>query len=186
MAVNLLPQASEAELKKTDSTLRGLVIVVLWIGIMLAIFVMLFFSRGIENGTVKELETKKMLTLNKISGLGQLQDDYYTLAYKTTVLSQIRTQQYLPSALGIYIDRKAGDTAKILSYYFDAEGTIRVNMESDSYLSAVRLWHSLLEDKTVMTELNLSSFSQDTKTKKVQFQLQGKLNLTELYAKNGQ
>lgn len=184
MPVNLLPQATAKDLKKADKSLRGLVLLVVWIGILILIFVALFFNQSLENGRLKEAETSKSLLLNDIQKLGETQDDYYTLAYKTLVLSRIKTDQYVPSTIGDYIKEKIEQNGKVQQYYFDAKGDVRLQIESNSYYSAVRIWHDLLKDNTIMSELNLTSFSED-KFGVVTFQLKGKLNLDELYKLHG-
>ena len=86
MAVNLLPHATAKDLKKADSSLRGLVLLVVWVGLLIVIFVALFFNKSLENGRLKETESQKTQVLTDIQSLGQTADDYYTLAYKTLVL----------------------------------------------------------------------------------------------------
>jgi hypothetical protein len=184
MSVNLLPQVTETELKKVDSSIKGFIGLIVWAGIMIVIFVVLFFNRGLETGNTKELETSKLSLLNRIQGLGQLQYDFYTLAYKTQVLENISTEQYTPSVISKYIDSKIDNKTKIKNYNFDSTGAINIQLESDSYITAVRVWNALLEDKKVITELNLNSFG-SAEDGKVQFQLRGNLNLEELYAENG-
>lgn len=186
MGVNLLPQATETDLKKVDSGVRGFMGLIVWVGVMIVIFVVLTFMKGFETGTVEEMQSQKVTILNQIDGLGQVQDDYYTLAYKTAVLDVIRTQQYRPSIVGTYIDSKIDPRANINMYSFTAAGELIVQLEAPSYLIAVRIWNSLLEDKAIITQLNLNSFSEDLQTGKVSFQLKGFLNLSELYAQNGQ
>ncbi|MCC7304202.1 hypothetical protein IT418_02190 [bacterium] len=184
MAVNLLPQASSKDLKKADSSLRGLVMLVVWIGVLIVIFVGLFFNKSLENGRLRDAESERALLLNKIQQLGQTHDDYYTLAYKSLVLSRIKTEQYIPSTIGDYIKEKVEKKGKVSQYYFDAKGEVRLQIETDSYYSAVKIWHDLLKDKSIMRELNLTAFSQSNQGK-VQFQLKGILNLDELYALHG-
>ena len=184
MGVNLLPQASAKDFKKTDSSLRGLILVVVWVGILITIFVVLFFNQGLENGRLKEAESQKAVLLNKIQGLGKVNDDYYTLAYKTLVLSRIKTEQYVPSTIGDYIKNKVEDRGQVQQYYFDAKGEVRLQVDSKSYYQAVRVWHDLLKDKSIMTELNLSSFGQSPNGQ-VSFQLKGTLNLDQLYVLHG-
>lgn len=184
MAVNLLPQASNKDLKKADTSLRGLVMLVVWIGVLIVIFVGLFFNQSLENGRLKEAESEKAVLLNKIQQLGQTHDDYYTLAYKALVLSRIKTEQYVPSTIGDYIKEKIENNGSVDQYYFDAKGEIRLQIETKSYFSAVTIWHDLLKDKSIMQELNLTSFNQEV-TGNVSFQLKGKLNLDELYKLHG-
>ncbi len=184
MAVNLLPQVSDRELKKVDSNIKGFLGVILWCGVMVVIFVILFFVKGLETGTVRELESQKSIEINKIIGLNPLTDDYYTLAYKTNVLNYVKTKQYKPTVIQNYIDSKLDTTVTISQYSFDAEGNIALQLTAPSYLSAMRIWHSLLEDKDVIVELTLNSFSQDS-LQSVTFQLRGRLNLEALYKKNG-
>ncbi|EKD64052.1 MAG: hypothetical protein ACD_51C00087G0001 [uncultured bacterium] len=184
MAVNLLPHATAKDLKKADSSLRGLVLLVVWVGLLIVIFVALFFNKSLENGRLKETESQKTQVLTDIQSLGQTADDYYTLAYKTLVLSRIKTEQYVPSTIGDYVKERIEGTGVVKQYYFDAKGGIRLQIETNSYYSAVRIWHELIKEKNVMTELNLTSFSQDTKGA-VSFQLSGTLNLEELYAQHG-
>lgn len=184
MSVNLLPQATAKDLKKADTSLKGLVILVVWVGVLIVIFVALFFNQSLENGRLREAESDKAILLNQIQELGQTHDDYYTLAYKTLVLSRIRTEQYVPSTIGDYIKSKIEGNGKVLQYYFDAKGELRLQIESKSYYSAVRIWHDLLKDNTIMSELNLTSFAQDSKGLVI-FQLKGKLNLDELYKLHG-
>lgn len=183
MALNLLPQASEADIKKTDSGLRGFIGIILWIGILIFIFVVVFSIRSFEGGIVTQLESEKAVAINKIQGLGKLQDDYYTLAYKTSVLDQVKTKQYKPSIIGNYVDSKINGKATVSDYRFDASGNVSLQLQTKSYLDAARLWNDLLSDKKILTELNLSSFSQDAKSN-VTFELKGKLNLEELYARD--
>ncbi|MFZ6021870.1 MAG: hypothetical protein ACOYT9_00165 [Patescibacteria group bacterium] len=184
MAVNLLPQATAKDLKKADKSLRGLVLLVVWIGILVVIFVVLFFNKSLENGRLREAESDKAQLLNQIQQLGQTHDDYYTLAYKSLVLSRIKTEQYVPSTIGDYIKEEIEGNGRVMQYYFDAKGEVRLQIESPSYYSAVRIWHDLLKDRTIMSELNLTSFSQG-KDGVVQFQLKGNLNLDELYKLHG-
>lgn len=183
MSVNLLPQATETDLKKVDSSVRGFIGLLIWFGIMIITFVVLLFNRGFEIGTVEELQSTKTSTINKIAGLGNLHDDYYTLSYKTSVLQNIKTQQYTPSVIGEYIDSKIDKKSIVQNYNFDASGNLTIQLESASYLEAVKIWNSLLQDKKIISELNLNTFSEDT-AGRVQFQLKGQLNLQELYARN--
>jgi hypothetical protein len=184
MGVNLLPQASTKDLKTADTSLKGLVMLVVWVGILIVIFVVLFFNKGIENGKLKQAELDRTNLLSKVQTLGTTHDDYYTLAYKSIVLSRIKTEQYVPSTIGNYIRDKIEGGGTIAQYYFDAKGDIRLQIESGNYFAAVTIWHNLIKDKEVMTELNLTSFSQDP-SGKVYFELRGTLNLDELYAQNG-
>lgn len=184
MSVNLLPQATVKDLKKADSSLRGLIVAFVWIGILVVVFVFLFFNESVAKGKLRDSESNKTELLTQISELGQTQDDYYTLAYKTMILSRIKTDQYVPSTIGSYVKERIEGTGKIQQYYFDAKGVIRLQIETNSYYSAVKIWHELLKDKNVVSELNLTSFSQDVKGK-VSFQLTGTLNLAELYIEHG-
>jgi len=184
MSVNLLPQATDKDVKKADSSLRGMVVLLVWLGILVVVFVFLFFNESLENGKLRDAESQKTTLLSQISELGQIHDEYYTLAYKTLVLSRIKTDQYVPSTIGNYVKEKIEGTGKVEQYYFDAKGVVRLQIETTSYFTAVKIWHELLKDKTVMTELNLTSFSQDAKGK-VSFQLTGTLNLAELYIEHG-
>jgi hypothetical protein len=156
---------------------------IVWVGVMIVIFVVLTFLKGFETGTLEEMQSEKVTTLNQIDGLGVVHDDYYTLAYKTTVLDIIRTQQYRPSIIGAYVDSKIDPKATINMYSFTAAGELILQIDAPSYLVAVRIWNALLEDKSVILQLNLNSFSEgDDGT--VSFQLKGILNLKELYARN--
>lgn len=184
MSVNLLPHATAKDLKKADSSLRGLVLLSVWVGLLIVVFVALFFNRSLESGRLKEVESDKARLLSDIQGLGQVSDDYYTLAYKTLVLSRIKVEQYIPSTIGEYIKERIEGKGTVKQYYFDADGGVRLQIETKSYYSAVRIWHELIKEKNVMSELNLTSFSQDPKGA-VSFQLSGTLNLDELYAQNG-
>ncbi len=184
MAVNLLPQATSKDLKKVDKSLRGLVLLIVWGGVLLVIFVGLFFNKSLENGRLKDAESQKTVLLSKIQQLGPKQDDYYTLAYKALVLSRIKTEQYVPSTIGDYIKTKIEGNGKVAQYYFDAKGEVRLQIETNSYYSAVRIWHDLLKDKSIMQELNLTSFNRNSDGV-VTFQLKGLLNLDELYLLHG-
>ena len=185
MGVNLLPQASEQDIKKVDSGIKGFIGVIFWMGILIVIFVILFLIRGLESGTLEELESSRATAVNRIAALGQVHDDYYTLAYKTSVLDVVRTKQYRPSVLGNYVDSKIGNRAKILGYGFDATGFVSLQIEADNFISAMRIWNDLLTDKQILVGLDLKSFSTD-KSGKVQFQLRGQLNLEALYARNAE
>lgn len=184
MGVNLLPQASTKDLKHADTSLRGLVMVVVWVGILITIFVVLFLNQGVENGRLKDAKTQRTVLLNKIEALGQTHDDYYTLAYKSLVLSRIKTEQYVPSVIGDYVKEKLEDKGEVHMYMFNAKGDISLQIKTDSYYKAVLIWHALLKDKTVFSELNLQAFAQNSKGE-VSFQLKGQLNLAELYQQNG-
>lgn len=184
MGVNLLPQATETDVKKVDSGIKGFMGLILWAGIMIVVFVILFLTHGIETGTEKELQSQKAIAINKLNEISALSDSYYSLAYKTTVLDVVRTQQYKPSVVGDYIDSKLGPDAIVNSYNFDSSGSLLIQLEAPNYLVAVRIWNALLEDKKIITELNLNAFAEDDKDH-VSFQLKGKLNLDELYALNG-
>jgi hypothetical protein len=184
MGVNLLPQASTKDLKKADTSLRGLVLVVFWVGILIVIFVVLFFNQALENSKLKDAEYNQNVLLKKITDLGVSHDDYYTLAYKSIVLSRIKTEQYIPSTIGDYVKQKVEVNGKINQYNFDAKGAIRLQIEAKSYFKAVTIWHDLLKDKNVMSELNLTSFGQ-SKDGIIVFELQGILNLNELYLQHG-
>jgi hypothetical protein len=185
MGVNLLPEASTKDFKKTDSSIRGLVMLVVWVGILIVIFVVLFFNKGIENSRLRQAEADRTSLLSKITSLGEKHDDYYTLAYKSIVLTRVKTDQYIPSTIGSYIKQQIEAKGKISTYYFNAKGEIRLQIESDTYFKAVQIWHALIKDKNIMTELNLTSFSQDPKTGVVRYELQGLLNLDQLYQQNG-
>lgn len=185
MGVNLLPQATETDLKKVDSGIKGFMGLILWGGVMIVIFVILFLVRGIETGTEKELLSQKSIAINRLNEISALSDSYYSLAYKTTVLDVVRTQQYKPSVVGDYIDSKLGDSVTINSYNFDSSGSLLIQLDAPNYLTAVRIWNSLLEDKKIITELNLNSFSENPK-EEVSFQLKGVLNLDALYELNGE
>lgn len=183
MAVNLLPQATVKEQKKADSSLKGVVYLSVWIGILVGIFVILFFYKGIEQRRLTEVENQKQRVINDIVALGTFHDDYYTLSYKTNVLSKIRTEQYIPSIIGDYIKENIENRGTVSQYRFDANGSISIYVTTDSYLTAVNIWHDLLKDKSIMSELNLTAFSK-TEEGEVVFQLKGVLNLEELYNKN--
>lgn len=183
MGVNLLPQASEHDYKKADNSLRSLVMIVVWLGILAMIFVMLFFNQAVQSGKLKEAEARRTNLLTKIGNLGSFHDEYYSLAYKTVILSRIKTEQYIPSVIGDYVKEKVASKATVQQYYFDANGEIRLSIEAPTFNSALLIWHDLLKDKTVMQELNLTSFGQDSEGK-VAFQLKGVLNLNELYERN--
>jgi len=184
MSVNLLPQVTEKETKKSDSSVKGVVLFFVWVGVLTAIFVLLFFYRGLENGRLKETENEKTVVLGKISALGPVQDDYYTLAYKSIVLSNVKTEQYIPSTIGDYIRSNIENRGVIYQYRFNADGEVQLQVKTNSYHTAVQIWHDLLKDKSIMSELNLNSFSRDDDGQ-VFFQLKGTLNLEELYRENG-
>ncbi|WKZ23974.1 MAG: hypothetical protein QY312_04410 [Candidatus Dojkabacteria bacterium] len=182
--INLLPKATTTDFKKADTSLKGLVVMVVWIGVLIVIFVGLFFNKSLENSRLKEVENERTRTLNQIQQLADTHDDYYTLAYKSLVLSRIKTEQYVPSTIGEYIKENIEQDGKVSQYYFDAQGDIRVQIVAKSYYSAVWIWHQLLKDKDVVQELNLTSFSLGEEGE-VSFQLRGKLNLEELYKIHG-
>jgi len=183
MAVNLLPQVTEKDLQKVDTNIRGFIGLIIWGAIIVVVFVILFLVKGVETGTVRELESQKTIESNRIVGLNPLTDDYYTLAYKTSVLNYVKTQQYKPTVIEKYIDKQLADKATISQYSFDSAGNISLGLTAPSYLEAMRIWDLLLRDKTVFNELSLNSFSQDESG--IVFQLKGRLNLTELYKQNG-
>lgn len=183
MGLNLLPQVTEADIKKADTKTRSSIIVVIWFGLLLTAFVIIYLYKSVEEGKLKQAETEKQQVIARIEALGSFHDQYYTLAYKSSVLSQIKTDQYYPSVISKYVEGKIANRAKIDNYYFDNEGNFRLIVTTKSFFMATKVWHELLQDKKIITSLNLNSFSPD-KEGNVNFQLKGTLNLEELYARD--
>jgi|GEM_PF-2044623 len=181
--INLLPKIEDQQTEFILYRSRKFTTFLIWAAVTITSYVLLFFFNSYHKSRVQILEAQKKQLILDIENLGEQKDKFYDLTYRKSVLSKIKSTQYKPSVLRDYIDEKVKNMGKINKYEVNSYGSIEVYINSANYTDAVYIWHRLLEDKNIMKNLNLHSFSKGKNpdgTETVTFSLKGNLNVKEL------
>ena len=187
MGINLLPQVEETEKKQFAIKKTMYIIFGVWLAVVIPFTAGLFLYKGIQKRRLAEAIAQKREYLSKLKSIQSQVDTFYNIAYKTYVLDYVGQKKYKPSIVADYIDKQVANRGVVSKYFIDRQGTIKVDISAYNYSTAVKIWHSLLENENIIMELNLNSFAQDDRGR-VRFVLKGRLNLPELYKqfeKNG-
>lgn len=188
MPINFLKTITTKEIKKETSQFNF----VLWnIGVLVvyaSISALLFLVNGYYNNQKANLEKQITDKKTEIKNSKDLTNKYYTVAYKLQAVDTIQNQNYLPTIIVEYIQKKLQESPGVYvnKYRFLEGGGFEINVSAEDFQKGVIFWDLLLKDKQIIANLNLKSMSRtSTKTEngqdnKVQFVLSGVVKLDKL------